>query len=91
MVYNMNKFPFFDELDDIDLFGVDNDNDSDVDEEEENELSAFDCPRIICPLSVANLSDFKQRISPLSLNSPITDLIQWFSTGLELISNYDNN
>ena len=49
MVYNMNKFPFFDELDDIDLFGVDNDNDSDVDEKEENELSAVDCPRISVP------------------------------------------
>ena len=91
MVSNMNKFPFLDELDDIDLFGVDNDNDSDVDEEEENELPAVDCPRIICPLSVANLIDFKQRISPLSLNIPNTDLVQWFYTGLELISNYDDN
>jgi hypothetical protein len=43
-----------------------------------------------CPLSEANLIHFKQRISPLTLDTPVSDLIDWFYTGLQVLSEYDN-
>jgi hypothetical protein len=67
VVANMNKFPFVDELENLELFGLENDSDLEVDLE--NELPAVNCPRNSCPLSVANFIDFKQRISPLTLDT----------------------
>ena len=87
MALRMNTFPFLDELDDLDLFGVD----SDGEEPEENELPAVECPTITCPLSDANFADFKNRISPLSLQTPVSDLVQWFYTALEVVANYNDN
>jgi hypothetical protein len=71
MVSNMNKFPFVDELENLELFEVENDIDLEVDLE--NELPAVNCNS--WPLSVANFIDFKQRIPPLTLDTPVSDLI----------------
>lgn len=88
MATRIDKFPFLEELENVDMFGVEDDIDI---EEGENELPAVECEKILCPLSDANFLDFKLRISPLTLETPVEDLILWFYTALEIVANYENN
>jgi hypothetical protein len=88
MALRDHLFPFVDDVDEYGRYDSSDDEHSDV---EHNELPAVNCTPLKCPLNEVDLLSFKRSIAPLSLDTPIAQLVPWLYTAVKLLGDYQHD
>ena len=88
MALRDHLFPF---VDDVDEYGRYDSSDDELSDVEHNELPAVNCTPLKCPLNEVDLLSFKRSIAPLSLDTPIAQLVPWLYTAVKLLGDYQQD
>lgn len=83
----------FNEPIDYENLGIDDDDDDDdvlmdQDQDEDENNQQAECDAINCPLTDANLIELKQRILPLTRDTPVSELTNRYHAALGIVLDY---